>query len=253
VSRTDGVGGGPPILLECGDHLLEEAIRADAAVASSERADLIQPPPFTVAELPQLGPHPLLVSPNPTAKRIIDVALTRFAQNGYLDTSLQDIAADVRILKGSLYHYIREKQDLLSVAFSLVFEQMRAIVAAVNASELVGLDAIGHFIRVFLENDLRDPRISEISEKEWRNLRLDERDAELSAQESYLDYLRENIAYGQQRGEVHPGIRPNIAAAAIVGMLKWPHSWYRPGTSLTPEVLGDTYAMMVANGLRRRD
>ena len=39
---------------------------------------------------------------------------------GYLSASLQDIAERMGILKGSLYHYARTKEDLLFATFSKV-------------------------------------------------------------------------------------------------------------------------------------
>src|SRR5207248_7046887 len=44
---------------------------------------------------------------------IVDVAAELFATKGYAATSIQDIADAVGILKGSLYHYINTKEDLL--------------------------------------------------------------------------------------------------------------------------------------------
>ena len=46
-------------------------------------------------------------------KEIIDAAAALFREKGYAATSIQDVADAVNILKGSLYYYIKSKDDLL--------------------------------------------------------------------------------------------------------------------------------------------
>ncbi len=46
-------------------------------------------------------------------EEIIEAASAIFLKNGYEATSLQDIASAVGILKGSIYYYIKAKEDLL--------------------------------------------------------------------------------------------------------------------------------------------
>ena len=44
---------------------------------------------------------------------IVEAAAEAFRTNGFAATSLEDIASAVGIWKGSLYHYINSKEDLL--------------------------------------------------------------------------------------------------------------------------------------------
>src|ERR1700750_2985463 len=46
-------------------------------------------------------------------REIYDVAARVFHEKGYEQTSMDDIADAVGLLKGSLYHYINSKEDLL--------------------------------------------------------------------------------------------------------------------------------------------
>ena len=48
-----------------------------------------------------------------TKARILDAALERFAQNGYLGTSMSDIAQQLGITKGALYKHYASKQEIL--------------------------------------------------------------------------------------------------------------------------------------------
>ena len=50
--------------------------------------------------------------PRRRQQEVIEAAARVFHEKGYESTSIQDIAEAVGILKGSLYYYIRSKEDL---------------------------------------------------------------------------------------------------------------------------------------------
>lgn len=52
-----------------------------------------------------------------TKQEIIRSATKLFKERGFLSTSIQDIADDCRIAKGSVYKYFRSKEDLFSEVF----------------------------------------------------------------------------------------------------------------------------------------
>src|SRR5919198_230553 len=72
----------------------------------------------------------------PREDQVRAAALRLFRDKGYHATSMRDIAAEVGINKGSLYSYIRSKEDLLipffERAMGLLLAEMEAISA--NAS-----------------------------------------------------------------------------------------------------------------------
>src|ERR1700682_1008017 len=67
--------------------------------------------------------------PRERSEEVYRAALQLFREKGYHATSMQDIAAAVGLYKGSLYHYIGGKQDLLLQVFD---RAMGALVADVE-------------------------------------------------------------------------------------------------------------------------
>src|ERR1041385_3757705 len=55
--------------------------------------------------------------PRERAEEVYAAALRLFREKGYHATSMQDIAAAVGLYKGSLYHYIGGKEELLVKVF----------------------------------------------------------------------------------------------------------------------------------------
>src|SRR5205823_10285155 len=77
-----------------------------------------------------LSPTP----PRERAEEVYTAALRLFREKGYHATSMQDIAAAVGLYKGSLYHYISSKEDLLVQVFE------RAMTGLVDDAEHIVAD-----------------------------------------------------------------------------------------------------------------
>lgn len=54
--------------------------------------------------------------PDERPDELLDAALRIFAERGYANTRLEDIAAEVGVTKGTIYHYFETKEDLLRKA-----------------------------------------------------------------------------------------------------------------------------------------
>ena len=73
-----------------------------------------------------------------TRERLIGAARARFTQDGYADTSINDICEDLGITKGALFHHFKSKQDLFAEIWQRLQIEMDAEArdAAVEARSL---------------------------------------------------------------------------------------------------------------------
>src|SRR3954453_20005615 len=69
----------------------------------------------------------------PREDQVRAVALRLFKEKGYHATSMRDIAAEVGINKGSLYSYIRSKEDLLIPFFERAMGLLLAEIETISA------------------------------------------------------------------------------------------------------------------------
>jgi AcrR family transcriptional regulator len=88
-------------------------------------------------------------------REILDAAAEIFHRQGYADTSVQDVADAVGILKGSLYYYIDSKEDLLFRVLVEVHEDSRGIVEEVGAMDAPPLERLYAYIRRHIEYNTR--------------------------------------------------------------------------------------------------
>src|SRR6202011_4503140 len=71
--------------------------------------------------------------PRERGEQVYAAALRLFREKGYHATSMQDIAVAVGLYKGSLYHYIGGKQDLLVQVFERAMSTLIADVEGIAA------------------------------------------------------------------------------------------------------------------------
>ena len=84
--------------------------------------------------------------PDVRRSEILDVAQRRFYQDGYEQTSVQDIISEVGIAKGTFYHYFSSKLDLLDAMIERMVEQtLRSMEPLVVDSRLSALEKFERF------------------------------------------------------------------------------------------------------------
>lgn len=63
-----------------------------------------------------------------TRERIQTIALERFTDNGYDQTSLREIAEDLGVTKAALYYHFKSKEEILDSLLSEVSDDVEALV-----------------------------------------------------------------------------------------------------------------------------
>lgn len=158
---------------------------------------------------------------------VVQAAAKVFSQKGYSAASLEDIAAEVGMFKGSLYNYITNKEDLLfavvrSPADHLLTEVRRIAGSDLPPSEKVRRVALIHadiiednlpYVQVYLQ-EIVGKGIS----PEWAAM-----------DREYLSLLTEIIDEGRRMQIFDSSIDSHLAARMLVGSLNWMTRWYVPG------------------------
>jgi TetR/AcrR family transcriptional regulator, cholesterol catabolism regulator len=180
---------------------------------------------------------------------IVNAAAELFRRQGYADTSIEDIANVVGILKGSIYHYIHTKEDLLFAIIDEIYA--RTEVKSTQVAEFTG----GPVEQLHLFIDLHMEDVGELAAKvavfatEYRSLPEDRRLQVQARRDAYEDLLRSIIRKGQRQGAFVDTLDARITAIGILQMLNGTYQWYR---SDGPRSMGDItreYKKLVMRGL----
>jgi AcrR family transcriptional regulator len=182
-------------------------------------------------------------------EEVYAAALRLFREKGYHATSMQDIAAAVGLYKGSLYHYIGGKQDLLVQVFERAMSELIADVERIAAdtslrpSAQVRLIVAAHVEAVSCNLDALTVYLHE-----WRALAGDALSTVQAQRERYTVLVSEVLGRGVKLGEFDtPDVR--IATLGLLGMCNWLCQWYRPGGRLGADEIAGHFADLVLDGL----
>lgn len=181
-------------------------------------------------------------------EQILAAAAGLFAQRGYAGTSMNEVAAACGVSKATLYHYVRDKQQLLAQISSAHVARLEALVAEVSAERL---PPEAH-LRTLIE---RFTAAYAGAQHEHRVLTEDQR---------FLDPAqREAVRAGQRRvvqafADAVTALRPAAASALpakslamlLFGMLNWTFTWWKPGGTLSHAELAPLVSELFIGGLR---
>jgi TetR/AcrR family transcriptional regulator, cholesterol catabolism regulator len=183
-------------------------------------------------------------------RQILEAAAQMFHERGYADTSVQDVANAVGLLKGSLYYYIDSKEDLLFRVLEDVHAQAKQILDVVPEMDVPPLERLAAYVRGHIEFNLRNIEKVAVYYHDFAQLKPERRAEIVTTRKRYEEFVIGLIEEAQAGGEVDPGLDAHVAAYSVLGMLNWVYTWYRPGGKVSISDFADLVAEIVVGGLR---
>ena len=181
--------------------------------------------------------------------QIYRAAARIFFEKGYSAASVEDIAEEVGILKGSLYYYMDSKEDLL---FHVIDEAHTGLSRQLEAQEdesISALDELSRLIHVHVRYVCVNHTEIGVFFNDFRFLSKDRKRVIIAHRDSYDHRLQRIIRRGQTSGEIRDTIDPKIASLGILGMVNWLYQWYRAGGDMNPDEIADELLGLVQSGL----
>lgn len=179
---------------------------------------------------------------------ILQAAIALFQEKGYHATSMQDLADAVGLQKGSLYHYIRSKEELLLKIMNQAFEALSSRLTEIAAQPLPARERLELAIRNHIEVVGAQLGAATVFVREVHALSPDQRAVFRRNRKEYTDMFDRIIAEGVAAGEFRP-VDIRLTSLAILGMCNSMYEWYRPDGRLSAEEIGREFARLVSAGL----
>ena len=182
-------------------------------------------------------------------QEILRTAARLFQQQGYDATSMNDVAAALKLSKGGLYHHFQSKDEILfnlmNHAMDITEESVLKPVMAIPDPEQRLRALILRHIAVVLSE--RDREIT-VMLHENHPLPPALRKRINARKKDYIHFL-ENLVSEVQRARGSKGaVTPRAAGFALLGMLNWIYQWYRPEGTLQEESLAQQYTEIFFRG-----
>ncbi len=179
---------------------------------------------------------------------IIAVAIQLFKEKGYHATSMQDIADGVGLQKGSLYHYITSKEELLII---IVQEALDVYVGRLNdiaASPQTSREKFAAAVRFHLIGIATNLGMLTIFLREAHALTPEQQEIVKRETERYNSVIEGIYAEGVLEGVFRP-LEPKLACRTVLGACNWFYRWYRPGGPLSLEEMAEFFVDVLFNGI----
>jgi len=177
-----------------------------------------------------------ITDPQSARGRLLAKAAHLFKEKGYERTTVRDIAREVGIQSGSIFHHFRSKEDILYAVMeeTILFNTKRmqaALATARNSKEKVLA-----LIRCELESVLGvTGEAMAVLVYEWRSLSEENQQSILKLRDVYESIWLEALNEAKAEGLVPADTF--IARRFLTGALSWTVTWYRPQGNLSMDEL----------------
>ncbi len=178
------------------------------------------------------------------ADEIISVAATLFSKKGYSATSLKEIADQVGLHKTSLFHYFKNKEEIL---MEVMDKGLREYVNILGESAIDPNLKVEEKLRIALEK-----QVSVICKyKDYINVGLNE--IKSLSPENREKYNTKRKQYGKRFEKIIQEIQGNngsplfkglnfkIVNLGILGMCNWIINWYKEDGPLGPKEISEIF------------
>ncbi|MDQ0216755.1 AcrR family transcriptional regulator [Oikeobacillus pervagus] len=174
-------------------------------------------------------------------EEIILSAIKIVNRKGYQGATMEEIAAELLMTKGSLYYYFKNKEDLIFQCHQLVLsnamEEFQAQLEEPTSYE----ERLRKMIQIHIEYAIEEKETFNMIIKPDETFSTDRLDPLLKIRQDYARYFDEVIQGGIEANEFT--IRePKIARMILLGAMNWIQQWYRPEGGMTKEDIQKIYA-----------
>ncbi len=188
----------------------------------------------------------------PKRDAILRAALEVFAERGFFNAQVADVARAAGVAAGTVYLYFRGKNDLLVSIFERTMQEAiaegRAAVEGLADPEA----RLRRIARLHLERLGRDRNLAVVFQVELRQSTKFMEHLSSTLLRDYLGLLRETIADGQAAGVFRRDLNPTVAAKILFGGIdEMATNWILSGRRYSLAAQADTVVDLFVNGARQ--
>jgi TetR/AcrR family transcriptional regulator len=181
-------------------------------------------------------------------RAILDRSAELFAAHGYDRASMSKIAEACGVSKANLYHYYKDKEELLFDVIQFHLEELLEVVEAADRPDLTAGERLKVLVGALLEA-YRDADAQHAVQINGLRLLPTERQAELRAMERELVRIFSDAVAG-----VAPQLKGTRllkpVTMSLFGMINWHYLWFKSTGEVTRADYAELVAQLIVDGTR---
>ena len=183
-------------------------------------------------------------------EEVLQSAANFFFTKGFHGTTIEDVAHDVGMLKGSLYYYIKSKDELLYEILHKVIEQGDAHIAKQIDPEGDPVEQLKKALEAQIDYIIRNRVHVGLFLHEFDSLPGKRQQTVLAVMTRYNDRFVELVRRGQEQGKFLDG-NPWLIVNGFLGLCNWIYRWYPSEHEIEPETVQRVFVQMIMKGLTK--
>ena len=181
-------------------------------------------------------------------RAILDRSAELFAEHGYDRASMSRIAEACGVSKANLYHYYKDKEELLFDVIRFHLEKLLEVVEAADRPDLAPADRLKELVTALLEA-YRDADAQHNVQINGLRLLPSDRQSELKAMERDLVRIFSDAVAG-----VAPQIKGTKllkpVTMSLFGMINWHYLWFKNTGEVTRADYAELVSQLIVDGTR---
>lgn len=179
---------------------------------------------------------------------MLQTAIHCFNRHGFHATSMELIAGELGLTKGTLYHYYDSKIDLAFECIQASIADGLELARRAQAGGGSGLERLERYLRLQFET-LAGQGGSSWLLADISVLQPEQRAVARQGSREVDALVQTFIADGIADGSI-VDVDPKVAEFFLMGALNWMPRWYQPGGPLSSAALASLFIRMMFDGLR---
>jgi AcrR family transcriptional regulator len=181
---------------------------------------------------------------------ILKSAAAAFRTRGYHGTSVDDIAQALRMTKGSLYYYFKNKEEILYVCHDHTLDLLMLTLKQIQASRQSPADKLRAIIVAFVNLMTEELHGTAAVTLDLNELSVPLRKKIVAKRDRFDRAVRRIIRDGIDQGMFRP-LDPKFTTFAIMGGINWIPHWFNPSGKADAGAIGVAFADFLVAGLLR--
>lgn len=183
-------------------------------------------------------------------QQLLTIAAGLFAEKGFRNTTVRDIADAAGILSGSLYHHFDSKESMVDEILQTFQEELFGQYDEILASEADARTKLERAVRVSFEAIDQHPHEVAIFQNDADHLGTFERfgylaDRNAQSRQVWVTLIEQGIASGALRADLDVTLTYRFIRDTVWVAVRW----YRPGGGLTHIDVADQYVRILLDGI----
>lgn len=183
-------------------------------------------------------------------QRILDAAISVFAEQGFFQSTIAQIAKEAGVADGTIYLYFKNKDDILVQFYQYktrqIFERFREAVSKPATAE----EKLRCLIRVHLQEFQKDRNMAIVYQAETHQNRTLGTELIKEMSKMYRDIISEVVELGQEEGSIRRDLYMGLVKRFINGAVdEVINSWIHSGGKYDLVTMADPLVDLFITGI----